>query len=114
MFNISYNSDADNVTPVSPTAVLCNPADLSDGTELDLTSSNTLICGMKSLLSLGIENGIVCYTGINAGAIAVYSCLSCHFTGSSYETFIRMCTENGNWTGRTPQCADCSESKLIT
>ena len=110
VFNISH-SDTDNVTPVSPTAVSCNPADLSDGTDLEQTS---LICGMKSLLSLGIENGIVCYTGNNAGAIAVYSCLSCRFTGSSYETFIRVCTENGNWTGTTPQCADCCESKLIT
>ena len=115
VFNISH-SDAENVTPVSPTArmVSCNPADLSDGTELGQTSSNTLTCGMKSLLSLGIENGIVCYTGNNAGAIAVYSCLSCHFIGSSYETFIRMCTENGNWTGTKPQCVDCCESKIIT
>ena len=112
VLNISH-SDADNVTPVSPTAVSCNLADLSDGTELDQTSSNTLTRGLKSLLSLGIENGVVCYTGNNTGAIAVYSCLSCHFTGSSYEMFIRMCTENGNWTGTTPQCPDCCESKLI-
>lgn len=110
VFNISH-SDANNVTPVSPTAVSCNPADLSDGTELDLTSSNTLTCGLKSLLSLGIENGIV-YSGNNTGAITVYSCLSCHFTDSNYDTFIRMCTENGNWTGTTLQCLDCCESKL--
>ena len=89
-----------NVSTSLPTAVSCNPTDLSDGAMLDTLSSNsTMTCGVKSLSPLRIENGIVCYSGSNVGAIAVYSCLSCRFTGSSYETFIRMCTEDGNWTG---------------
>ena len=112
VFNVSHS----DTNTVSPTAVLvsCNPTDLSDGTELDQTSSNTLTstCSEKSLSPLGIENGIVCYTGNNIGAIAVYSCLSYCFTGSSYETFIRICTESGNWTGTTPQC-DCCESLTL-
>ena len=108
VFNVSHS----DTNTVSPTAVSCNPTDLSDGTEVDRTSPNTLACGMKSLSPLGIENGIVCYTGSNIGAIAVYSCLSCRFMGSSYETFIRMCAENGNWTGTAPQC-DCCESMML-
>ena len=109
VFNVSHSDTND--TPVSPIAVSCNPADLSDGTEVDKRSSNTLTCGVKSLSFLRIENGIVCYTGNNTGAIAVYSCLSCRFTGSSYEIFIRTCTENGIWTRTTPKC-DCCESSL--
>ena len=107
VFNVLY-SDI-NGTLASPIAVSCDPADLSDGTELDQKSYNTLICGVKSLSLFGIENGIVRYTGNNTGDIAVYSCLSCCFTGSSYEIFIRTCTENGNWTRTTPKC-DCSRS----
>ena len=53
---------------------------------LDPSSFSTMTCGVKSLSPLGMENGIVCYSGSNVGAIAVYSCLSCRFTGSSYET----------------------------
>jgi hypothetical protein len=113
VFNISH-SDTNSVIPAieSPTAaVSCNPADLSDGTELDQWSSDTLLtCGANSVSPLGIEKGIVCYTGNNTGAIAVYLCPSCRFTDSGHETFVRMCTENGNWTGITPQCADCCES----
>lgn len=106
VFNVSHSS----VNTLLPTGVSCSLTDLSDGAMLDPSSFSTMICGVKSLSPLGMENGIVCYSGSNVGAIAVYSCLSCRFTGSSYETFIRTCTEDGNWTGTAPLC-DCSESQ---
>ena len=96
----------------SSVTVSCSPTDLSYRTVLDPRSSNMVMCGVKSFYPLGIKNGIVCYNGTDVGAIAVYSCLGCHFRESSYETFIRMCKEDGKWSGTIPQC-DCSESSIF-
>ena len=111
IFNVS--SIATNAS--SSVTVSCNLTALSYRTVLDPLSSNTVTCGVKSFSPLGIDNGIVCYNGTNVGSIAVYSCLStsCHFTESSYETFIRMCKEDRKWSGTIPHC-DCSESYIIS
>ena len=53
--------------------------------------------------SLGISNGIACYSETKSGSTAVYFCLKCGFTSiKGYST--RTCLLNGSWTGSIPQC----------
>ena len=79
----------------------CNPTELSDGTILP----DVVKCD-SPFFSLGIRNGIACYSGVDVGSIAVYFCLNCGFNtlkGSS----VRKCMDDGNWNGTIPLC-DCS------
>lgn len=74
-------------------------------------SDNVLSCGPQ-FSSLKHRNVIVCYSGTNAGSLAVYSCLSCGFKAASEPSqwsFIRMCTEEGLWNRTIPDC-DCSKT----
>ena len=51
--------------------------------------------------SAQLTGGIVCFTGVIPGSLAVYVCNSTHhLEGSSF----RECQSNGNWTGTVPQC----------
>ena len=78
----------------------CSPHQLSDGTPLP--SSATCDVPMHSL---GIPNGIVCYSGIDTGAIAVYSCFSCASgIRERPSPTVRTCLQNGTWNGIIPQC----------
>ena len=56
---------------------------------------------------VGLQNsaqftgGVVCYSGVTPGSIAVYVCNSTlHLEGLS----LRKCQSNGNWSGTVPQC----------
>lgn len=51
--------------------------------------------------SIQIRGGVVCYSGVTLGSVAVYDCNSTHrLEGSRF----RRCQSNGNWSGNTPQC----------
>ena len=98
----------------------CNPAKLTVGTTLPSTVSiaNDVTCG-ASYNALGIEGGVVCYSGTQVGSIAIYFCFECGYKTllQSATPLIRTCGVNGQWNGSIPQCAlDCSKSaysKLI-
>ena len=56
---------------------------------------------------VGLQNsaqftgGVVCYSGVTPGSLAVYVCNSTHrLEGPS----LRECQSNGNWSGSVPQC----------
>ena len=56
---------------------------------------------------VGLQNraqftgGVVCYSGVTTGSLAVYVCNSTHhLEGLS----LRECQRNGNWSGTVPQC----------
>ena len=52
--------------------------------------------------------GVVCYSGITPGSVAVYVCNSTHrLEGSRF----RGCLTNGSWSGSAPQCVE-GQSKL--
>ena len=51
--------------------------------------------------SAQFTGGVVCYSGVTPGSLAVYVCNSTHrFEGTS----LRECQSNGNWSGSVPQC----------
>ena len=77
----------------------CNRHQLSDDNPLP----TSVTCG-ASMHSLGISNGIVCYSGVDTGAIAVYSCFSCTSGITERSPSFRTCLENGTWNGTIPQC----------
>ena len=76
----------------------CDPQHLSDGTPLQDGTS----CGAP-YHSLGIENGIICYNGIDAGATALYICSSSTSTSISSPS-VRTCMPNGTWSGSVLHC----------
>lgn len=76
----------------------CDPQQLNEG---KMSVANTHKCG-GPLRSLGIPNGIVCYTGIDVGATAIYSCFNCD-TATKIMS-VRTCLPNGTWNGTIPQC----------
>ena len=77
----------------------CSPYQLSD--HKSLPAGVTCDAPMHSL---GISNGIVCYSGIDTGAIAVYSCFSYASGIVERSPLVRTCLENGTWNGTIPQC----------
>ena len=51
--------------------------------------------------SAQFPGGVVCYSGVTPGSLAVYVCNSTHrLEGPS----LRECQSNGNWSGFAPQC----------
>ena len=51
--------------------------------------------------SAQFTGGVVCYSGIIPGSLAVYVCNSTHrLEGPS----LRECQSSGNWSGTVPQC----------
>ena len=51
--------------------------------------------------SAQFPGGVVCYSGVTPGSLAVYVCNSTHhLEGPSF----RECQRNGNWSGTVPQC----------
>ena len=76
----------------------CDPLLLGDNTSL----SGNMSCD-SPYHSLGIDNGIACYSGISIGSSAFYYCLKCGFT-TIKGTSVRTCLPNGSWNGSIPQC----------
>ena len=59
---------------------------------------------------VGLQNsaqfagGVVCYSGVNLGSVAVYICHSTHhLEGSSFRE-CQSSQSNGNWSNSVPQC----------
>ena len=53
------------------------------------------------LNSAQFPGGVVCYSGVTPGSLAVYVCNSIHrLEGSSFTE----CQSNGNWSGTVAQC----------
>lgn len=77
----------------------CDINQLTDGTVL----SNGVHCGLP-LLSAGIRNGIVCYTGTGIGATATHHCFNHGFAVSSSAHSVRTCLPNGTWNGTISHC----------
>ena len=51
--------------------------------------------------SAQFPGGVVCYSGVTPGSLAVYFCNSTHhLEGPS----LRECHRNGNWSDTVPQC----------
>ena len=51
--------------------------------------------------SAQFTSGVVCYSGVIPGSIAVYVC---NFTHRLEGPRFRECQSNGNWSGTVPQC----------
>ena len=78
--------------------IACDPLLLGDNTSLPWNIS----CD-PPYHSLGISNGIACYSETKSGSTAIYFCLECGFTTiKGYST--RTCLLNGSWSGSIPQC----------
>ena len=81
--------------------IACNPGGLGDGSVPNVT------CG-DSYMTVGIKNGLACYTGTEVGSTATYYCFNCGFnTLTKTGSLIRRCNASGEWNGNIPQC-DCS------
>ena len=63
-------------------------------------------------MALGIENGIVCFSGTKVGSTAIYYCNECGYKTllNSAESLIRSCEHNGQWNGSIPNCNCTSKS----
>ena len=83
--------------------IACNPGGLGDGS----VYIPNVTCG-DSYMTVGIENGLACYTGTEVGSTAIYYCFDCGFnTLTKTGSLIRRCNASGEWNGNIPQC-DCS------
>ena len=81
--------------------IACSSDDLSDGA---LEALDGVSCDAP-LSTLGIKNGIVCYSSTDVGATAVYLCTDCSIRSMRRVT-VRICMEDGGWNGTIPDC-DC-------
>ena len=78
----------------------CDENQLTDGSEL----SDGVHCGLP-LLTAGIRNGLVCYTGTGIGAIAAYHCFNDSIlVGGPSARAVRTCLPDGSWNGTIPRC----------
>ena len=63
------------------------------------TTADEQCVGLQN--SAQFPGGVVCYSGVTPGSLAVYVCNStCRLEGPC----LRECQSNGNWTGAVPQC----------
>ena len=85
----------------------CNPNQLSDGVSIP----NSNVCG-NFHSALGIENGIVCFSGTKVGSTAIYYCNDCGYKKliKSGQSLVRSCKHNGKWNGSIPNCKCASKS----
>ena len=77
----------------------CNPSELGDGTSLP----DGLLCDAP-LLTMGIKNGVICYSSSDIGATAIYSCLNCGVHNLN-KVPVRSCLPDGSWNGSFPECS---------
>ena len=56
------------------------------------------------LYSAQIPGGVVCYSGVTIGSIAVYMCNSTHHLEGSRFRECKSSKSSGNWSGSVPQC----------
>lgn len=77
----------------------CDEHLLSDSNILTVEAAHR--CGAP-LHSIGIENGVACFTGVNAGDTAIYLC-SDAYHGDTVP-YVRTCLPNGTWNGTIPHC----------
>ena len=54
--------------------------------------------------SAQIPGGVVCYSGVTIGSIAVYMCNSTHHLEGSRFGECKSKENSGNWSGSVPQC----------
>ena len=85
----------------------CNPNQLSNSVSIP----NSNVCGSFHL-ALGIENGIVCFSGTKVGSTAIYYCNDCGYKKlmKSAQSLVRSCKPNGQWNGSIPNCKCASKS----
>ena len=71
-------------------------------------------CG-SPLLTAGIKDGLVCYTGTHVGAVATYNCFDCGFNPrlNQPNSRVRTCMLDGAWNGTVPHCGCIDKSKII-
>ena len=87
---------------ILPVSLDCDLAELSDDTQVP----NGVSCATPlENMSLGIQDGVVCYTGSSVGSTAAYYCLSCDQKSIALKReTLRLCTANGSWDGDIPRC----------
>ena len=83
----------------------CTSSQLGDGAILP----DGVQCG-SPLLSTGIRNGVVCYTGTGIGSTAFHHCFNCGYDVGSNNT-VRTCQSNGMWSGTIPHCVCGKEAE---
>ena len=86
----------------------CTSSQLGDGTVLP----DGVQCG-SPLHTIGIHNGIVCYTGTGIGSTAFHHCFNCGYDLDSNNT-VRTCQSNGMWSGAIPRCVCSKEAESTT
>ena len=88
----------------------CAESQLIDGEIVDLSDGTQ--CGLP-LFTIGMKDGVVCYTGTHVGAIATYHCFDCGFSyqRSFGANQVRTCMLDGTWNGTVPHCDCIDKSK---
>ena len=84
--------------------VECSLTQLISNVEQTVPGQTSAMCG-ESFAGLGIENGVICYSGTLVGSTAIYFCFDCGIVNVT--SVIRTCRENGKWDGATHHC-ECS------
>ena len=73
---------------------------LEDLGVMDTTPAERCV-GLQNSAQFMITGGVVCYSGVIPGSLAVYICNSTHHLEGPR---LRECHSNGNWSGSVPQC----------
>ena len=99
--------------------ILCIPGSLASMVDAQQCTNVLIGCMLADLgvmdrtadeRCVGLQNsaqfpgGVVCYSGVTLGSIAIYMCNSTHHLEGSRFRECRSSENSGNWSGSVPQC----------